>query len=372
MASPQIPSSMRAWQYSQTHGGLEKNLTLNNAAPLPPHDAKALGGDKVLVQVLAMSLNPIDYKFPELPVVGRLAIKKPASPGLDFSGKIVAPPATGHGEGGDPASALEPSTMVFGRLDTPTQFGTLAEFTVARRQVLAVVPEGVSAQDVACVGTAGLTAYQCIAPYVKRGEGSRVFINGGSGGTGSWGIQIAKALGCYVVTSCSGPNAELCKSLGADEVVDYTNEDVVEALRKRAGSTSASTSGNASHQPGPGKFDLIVDNVGSHAALYWHCHEYTTPEATYVQVGAEMSWRTGLDMASKSLWPGFLGGGKRKFHFLGCYGDATQLAEMGQWMREGKIRAVKDEVFRMEDAPKAIERLKTKHARGKVVVVVGE
>ncbi|EXJ89501.1 hypothetical protein A1O3_02568 [Capronia epimyces CBS 606.96] len=353
MASPQVPSTMRAWQYTQTHGGLERNLTLNTAAALPPHDAKTLGQDRVLVQILATSLNPVDYKFAELPVVGRLMIKKPASPGLDFAGRVAAP---GGGE-------LATSTLVFGRLDAPGQFGTLAEYTVARKQALAVLPEGVSAQDAACVGTAGLTAYQCIIPNVTRGQGTRVFINGGSGGTGVWGIQIAKAVGCYVVTSCSGRNVELCKSLGADEVLDYTSEDIVEVLRKKALSTS---------EANQGRFDLIVDNVGSHDTLYQHCHEFTTPEAKYVQVGMEVSWQAVLKLVSRSVWPGFLGGGKRRYQFLAVSGDATQLEEIGKWMHEGKVKAVSDEVFRMDDAPKAFEKLKTNHARGKIVVAVSE
>lgn len=366
---PVVPATMRAWQYTHTHGGLEKNLVLNDTTPLPAHwrDAKALGRDEVLVQVLAASLNPVDYKVPELPVVGRVAVKKPASPGQDFAGRVVA-----SGAGAD-SQAPAPSALVFGRIHGPSQHGTLAEYTVARRQALAVLPEGVGVQDAAGVGTAGLTAYQAIVPNVKKGQGSRVFINGGSGGTGVFGIQIAKALGCYVVTSCSGRNADLCKSLGADEVVDYTSEDVVEALRKKAVSTtSTSTSGGAPSPAKQGKFDLIVDNVGSHAALYWHCHDFTTPEAKYVQVGVEISLSSMLGLATKTLWPRFLGGGKRRYSFLNTYGDTKQLEEVGQWMREGKVKAVTEEVFRMEDAPKAFERLKTKHAKGKVVVAVSE
>ncbi|OQV10917.1 hypothetical protein CLAIMM_14838 [Cladophialophora immunda] len=373
--APALPPTMRAWQFTSTHGGLEKNLKLNGTAALPPHDAKALGRDRVLVKVVAAALNPVDYKIAELPVVGRLAIRTPSSPGLDFAGRVVAVGVDGGGGGGGgggaPSAEQEDSVqvqvgqMVFGRLDQPTRFGALAEYTVARRAGLAVVPEGVAARDAA--GSA------------RR---PRVFINGGSGGTGVWGIQIAKALGCRVVASCSGKNAELCRSLGADEVLDYTKEDVLGALKKMASSTGTPPTATATGATGgtagspdaddDQKFDLVVDNVGTADSLYWQCHHYTSPGAKYVQVGAGMSARAVLQLALKALWPGFLGGGKRKFHMMMVSSDPAQLAQIAQWMVQGKVKAVVDEVVPMEDAPRAFEKLKTGHARGKIVVAVSE
>lgn len=351
MATPSsIPATMRAWQFSSTRGGLEKNLQLNTAAKLPPHDARALGQDKVLVQVLAMAVNPVDYKLAELPLVGRFAIKKPSSPGLDFAGRVAAK--------GEADSPVEVGQLVFGRLDQPTKFGTLAEYTVARSATLAWVPEGVEIQNAACLGTAALTAYQCIEPNVKKGDGSRVFINGGSGGTGCWGIQIAKQLGCYVVTSCSGKNEQLCRSLGADEVLDYTKTDVLEALKESASFGQ--------------KFDLVVDNVGNSNALYWQCHRFTSPGAKYVQVGTKIGGTSGLSMVLKRIWPSFLGGGKRDYQIMMVQSDKGQLEQIGKWMLQGKVKPVVDQVFPMQDAPKAFERLKTSRAKGKIVVTVKE
>ncbi|KIW49693.1 hypothetical protein PV05_11347 [Exophiala xenobiotica] len=354
MAAPStqsIPSVMRAWQYSSTHGGLERNLVLNESAALPPHDDKALGKDKVLVQVLAASLNPVDYKFVELPLVGRMAVKTPACPGLDFAGRVVKPAP------GTATSEFPVGQLVFGRLAHPTSFGTLEDYTVVQTGQMAKIPTRVSVQDAACVGTAGLTAYECIVPNVKGGD--KIFINGGSGGTGVWGIQIAKAVGCHVATTCSGKNVQFCKDLGADEVIDYQSQNVVEALKK-----GVSESGR--------KFDLVVDNVGTLPALYWNCHHFTNPRAKYVQVGIEGSLHTVVDLVMRFLWPGFLGGGKRKLQMLTVKGSRKDLEGIGEWMSQGKVRAVQDQVLRMEDAPKAFERLKTHHARGKIVVTVGE
>ncbi|KAJ9607181.1 hypothetical protein H2200_008253 [Cladophialophora chaetospira] len=346
-SKPSIPSVMTAWHFTSAQGGLDKNLTLNTSAPLPSHDATSLGKDKVLVQVLATSLNPVDHKIVEIPVAGRFVVKTPASPGLDFAGRVAA---AGNETG------LKNGQLVFGRLDGPTQFGTLAEYTVAPKPGVAPLPEGLDPKDAACAGTAGLTAYQCIVPNIKRNAGDRVFINGGSGGTGTFGIQIAKAVGCYVTTSCSARNVELCKALGADEVIDYTKDDVVEAVKKSA--------------ENGGKFDLIVDNVGNSGKLYWQCHHFTSQQAKYVQVGAPASAYSALDMAMKFLWPGLIGGGKRQFQFWQVSSKPEQLEEIGRWMAEGKVKAVVEEVFSMQDARKAFEKLRTGRTKGKVVVVV--
>src|SRR5690349_11074773 len=85
-----IPSMMRAWQFSSTRGGIEKNLRLNNSAPVPAHDSRALGNDKVLVKIIAAGINPVDYKLAELPIIGRLLYRKDATPGSDFAGVIAA------------------------------------------------------------------------------------------------------------------------------------------------------------------------------------------------------------------------------------------------------------------------------------------
>ena len=213
------------------------------------------------------------------------------------------------------------------------------------------IPEGVEPVHAATVGVAGITAYQSIVPHVKKGES--IFINGGSGGTGVFGIQIAKAVGCHVTTSCSTANVELCKSLGAEEVVDYKKGNVVEALKKNGV-----------------KFDHIVDNVGTDPDLYWRCHEFTKPGALYVMVGGAPTWSGLSNGLKRKLIPGIFGGGKRKFTGFFPSPKIEDLEQVGVWMKEGKVRAVIDSKFKFEEAPKAFERLKTGRTRGKIVVEV--
>ena len=348
--APSIPATMKAWQYSQIKGGMEKNLKLNNAASLPAN-AKSLGTDQVLVQVLSTSLNPADYKFAEIPILSGLLIKKPASPVMDFSGRVVA---SGSNSNKVSSEDLKPGQLVFGVLDVPTPNGALAEYTIAPRAGCVPMPEGLSVDDAACIGTAALTAYQTLIPNIKSGD--RVFINGGSGGVGSFGIQLAKVKGCFVATTCSSANVDLCKSLGADQVVDYKSKDVVAELKKMQ------------------KFDLVVDNVGAPSELYWQAHNFTNAGTKYIQVGAGVSLGEFYSLFTRMLWPGFLGGGKRSFAFTTVSHNLDHYKEIAQWMAEGKVKALIDDVYGMEDKGpvRAFERLKTGRVKGKVVVRIAE
>ena len=273
MASPSIPTTMRAWQYSAVKSGLDKSLTFNDAAPLPADPSK-LPANTSLVQIFAASLNPVDYKLAELPVAGRFLAKTPAVPGYDFAGKVVA----------TSVPTLKAGQRVFGHVNQPAQHGVCAEYTSVQSQENVVpLPDSVNAEQGSTIGVAGLTAWQCIVPQLDdmegrmKGEGvkgKRIFINGGSGGTGVFGLQIAKALGAgKITTSCSTANVELCKSLGADEVIDYKEKDVVTALKEEVNNDF----------DGKG-YDLVVDNVGQPANLHKGADNFLKPSGKYVQV----------------------------------------------------------------------------------------
>lgn len=182
---------MRAWQWTQCNETLEKAISINESAPLPISKRPLAPGES-LIQVYAAALNPVDYKLAELPVVGRLAIPKPATPGLDFAGKVVQ-------VGSD--CNVKVGQMVFGKLEPKQQFGTLGEYIIGSKAGTIPLPNGVDTEQAATIGVCGLVTYQSLAPNVKPGD--RVLINGGSGGTGTFAVQIAKALGCYVTTTCS-------------------------------------------------------------------------------------------------------------------------------------------------------------------------
>ena len=274
MAAQNLPATMRASQWTTTHGGIEKNLKMNPTAPLPKN-ANNLPADHTLVKVLYTTPNPVDYKLADtLPFI----FSKPATPCLDFAGRVVA----------TTLPHLKPGELVFGATAPPV-FGAAAEYLIVGKSQLAPIPDGVDPKDAATMGIVGLTAYQTIAPFVKAG--SKVLINGGSGGTGTFGVQIAKALGCEVTTTCSGANVDLVKSLGADKVIDYRSEDVLTSL-KRSGT----------------QYDLIVDNVFATPDLYWNAHHYLKPSGHFVTIAGSPSINSIVTMAKIFLWPRVLGG----------------------------------------------------------------
>ncbi|KUJ10527.1 putative zinc-type alcohol dehydrogenase-like protein C16A3.02c [Mollisia scopiformis] len=335
--SPSV-STMKAWQYTTTKGGLEKNLKLNPSTPLPTPTP-----NQHLIQIIGVALNPVDYKLCELPLVTRFLVSKPATPCVDFAGCIVTP-ASG--------SDFKPGQLVFGVSgSSPLSGGALREFNVAGLGNVVAVPEGVDPLHACGVGVAGLTAYQSIVPRVKKG--GRVFINGGSGGVGAFGIQIAKVVGCHVTTTCSTRNVDLCKSLGADEVVDYTKGSIVQFFREKGW-----------------KFDHVVDNVGSNEELVWKCGDFLNPGVVFIKVSGDLSLHGMIDGFKRKVVPGALGGVKGKVEGFWPKPKAEDLDQIAEWMKEGKVKAVIDHTFSFEEAPKAFEKLKTGRARGKIVVDV--
>ncbi|KAH7084022.1 hypothetical protein FB567DRAFT_530440 [Paraphoma chrysanthemicola] len=336
-----LPSTMKAWQWSSCNDILENALTLNTTALLPTAKRPLTSGES-LIQVHAAALNPVDYKLAELPVVGRMAIPKPATPGLDFAGLVVD-----VGRDCD----VKVGQMVFGKLEPKQQFGTLGEYIVGSRAGTVPLPEGITAENAATLGVCGLVTYQSLASNVKAGD--RVFINGGSGGTGTFAIQIAKALGCHVTTTCSGANIALCKRLGADEVIDYRTSDVPSALSKRGQI-----------------YDMVLDNVGHDFELYWTSPSYTKPGAKYVQIGSQVSLAFIRDLAFRFLVPTSIGGGQRPFSFglaSTNFADFTRLVGL---VADKKVIPAVDEVFAFEDVGKAYAKLRTGRARGKFVIRV--
>ena len=343
--SSEIPPTMRAWQYTQTAGGLEENLVLKDDVHVPTLSPR-LGDNELLIEVLTASINPSDFKVAEMPLgIGRAVISCPATPAWDFCGRVVKTTNT--------VDNFRIGEIVFGRQHL-AQHGACGQYIVAPAKACASVPSGVDVDEAASIPCAGLTAYQTIAPNVQPGD--KVFLNGGSGGVGSFGIQIAKALGCHVTVSCSAAKAEQCKALGADDIIDYTAVDVCQALKERGQ-----------------VFKLAVDNVCLPAELYKAGDDYLLPDGKFVQVGGPLSV-SGLSSAmSRLLRPSFLGGGKRKFQFYTLMADQHQdLAVLGQMVADGKLKPVIDHAYEFEDAQNAFRDLRKGKTHGKLVIHVSE
>ena len=337
------PTTMKAWRYTSVVGGMEKNLKLETDVPLPP-----VGKNEVLVEVLSAGLNPADYKIPEIPYLGALAVRRPAVPCVDFCGgrrQVAGSGSGGDGDGDD-------DELVFGMAKFPGQHGVLTQYAPVPKSTIVSLPKGLTPEQGAGIYIAAFTAFVTISSYVK--QGGTVFINGGSGGVGTFGIQIAKLLGCRrVVASCSAANADLVESLGADEVLDYKMQDLVTTLAKDGL-----------------KYDVVLDYVGHPLDLHSHSVKFLKKDGVFVLIAGDPSnIKANMSLLASLLWPTFLGGTPRKFKMvaLGPVKEEDQRKVAG-WIGEGKLKVMVDSVFDFEQAPQAFEKLKAGRAKGKIVI----
>ena len=179
-----------------------------------------LNNDDVLIKVLATSVNPVDYKVRE--GHDKWGHRKfPVILGWDVSGVIERV--------GRDVKNFKAGDEVYARPDV-SRNGTYAEYVAVRASEIALKPRKLDHLQSAVIPLAGLTAYQGIFTHGKLQEGQRVLINGASGGVGVFAVQLAKWKGAYVIGAASGENIEFVNGLGADEVIDYQTEDVVDKL----------------------------------------------------------------------------------------------------------------------------------------------
>ncbi|GGY65189.1 NADPH:quinone reductase [Cellvibrio zantedeschiae] len=288
-------------------------------APIP-----AVGADEVLVKIHATSINPVDWKVREGYLQGFLAHKLPLVLGWDFAGEVAAL--------GTNVSEWKLGDAVYSRPDI-SRDGAYAEYIAVKASELARKPETVNWQQAAAVPLTALTAWQALYDMVNVQAGERVLIHAGAGGVGSFAIQLAKLRGAYVYTTASTRNVDLVKSLGADEVIDYTKNDFSQ-LRD---------------------LDVVFDTLGGDAlAKSWQ---------TLKQGGRLVSIISAPDAATAEqhqVTPFF------------CFvqPSAAQLTELARLIDAGKIQIIIDSVFALKDIAQAHEKSESGRARGKIVVQV--
>jgi NADPH:quinone reductase-like Zn-dependent oxidoreductase len=296
--------------------------------------------DQVLIQVRASSVNPYDWHFIRgTPSFIRLfaGIRAPKSRrlGADVAGIVEA--------AGCNVASLKPGDAIFG-----TATGSFAEYVCAPESSLALKPEGLSWEQAASVPLAGITALQGLRDKGGLGAGQRVLINGAAGGVGTFAVQIAKSLGARVTGVCSTRNVELLRSIGADDVVDYTQEDFLS---------------------GGQLYDLFFDLVGNSSLRA--CLGVLHPQGIYIGCGGGGPDRRSIELLGSVLhqaalapfvtqkMPGFLA----KMNTA----DLNFLADL---LRVGKIVPVIDNSYALQETASAIRYLEQGHARGKVVITV--
>lgn len=299
----------------------------------------ALEDDGVLVRVRAVSVNPADwYSLTGNPLPARLmgGLRRPKSElvGTDFAGVVE--------EVGKDFDGLEPGDEVFG-----ARTGVFAEYVFVKNAVVRK-PPNLTFEEAASVPIAGITALQGLRDRGRLQPGQKVLVNGASGGVGTFAVQVAKALGAEVTAVCSPRNVETARSIGADQVVDYTRDDFTRSGRR---------------------YDLLFDVAGSRS--WSELKRVVTRDATVViaGVGGVKSGLIGplghiVRMRVRSI-----GASQRCVFFIAKL-TREDMEVMRELLASGQVKPVIDRRYELGQLPDALRYLGEGHARGKIVVTV--
>ena len=303
--------------------------------------------DEMLVQVHAAGLNPIDTMIPKGTFKPFLQFQLPATLGSDLAGVVV--------EVGSRVTRFKTGDAVFASIfDLGT--GALAEFAVVPENVAALKPANLDFVQAASIPMVGLTSWQAFKDRADLKPGQKVFIPAGSGGIGTFAIQLAKHLGAKVGTTTSTGNVDLVQSLGADEVIDYKKQEFEEVLRNYD-AVLGTVRGDALQKSlrilKPKS--IIVSLIGPPDTAFARSRGMNI---IMVFVLWLLSWKMNRHAKKRGI----------EYSFLFVHPDGGQLAEIGELLKAGNIRPVIDKTFPFDQAKEALAYLEKGRAKGKVVV----
>jgi len=307
--------------------------------------------DQVLVRVRAASVNPADWHFMRgLPYLVRMinGLRRPRKAtvlGSDLAGQVEAV--------GKNVTRFRPGDEVFGRTraahrpDRRTEVATggCAEYACVSEDLLGLKPASLTFEQAAAVPLAALTALQALRDKGGVQPGQKVLINGASGGVGTFAVQIAKSFGAEVTGVCSAPNVDMVRSIGADQVIDYTQQDFTKSGQR---------------------YDLILDN-GDRSLP--DLRRALARKGTLVVIGGSAGrWIDGLGRANKAraLSP-FVSQRLRPFLTKWSKQDLHAVSDL---IEAGKVTPVIDQTYPLSQAREAMRYLEGGHARGKIVIIV--
>ena len=303
--------------------------------------------DEVLVEVHAAGVNLLDAKIRSGEFKLILPYRLPLILGHDVAGVVVK---VGKG-----VRQFKPGDEVYARPDD-FRIGTFAEFVPIKEASLALKPRGMTMEDAASIPLVGLTAWQALVERSGLKKGQKVFIQAGSGGVGTFAIQLAKHLGATVATTTSTANVALVKSLGADVVVDYKTQDFEDVLR------DCDVVLNSQDGKTLEKSLRVLKRGGKLISISG------PPDPEFGKAVAAPGFvRLVMRMLSSGV--------RRKAHRLGVgysflfmKASGSQLREITRLIEAGAIRPVVDRVFPFESTNEALAYVEAGRAKGKVVV----
>ena len=331
---------MRAYVLKH-YGGPEGSLLMDVPAPQPrPGD--------IIVNVRASGLNPVDFKFRRGKLRAILRPKLPFVLGNELAGEVVA--------AGRDVKRFGVGDRVFARV-AKDRAGAFAEQACVDEADAARMPRNLDFTAAAAVPLAALTALQALRDELHVQPGQKVFISGGAGGVGTFAIQIAKWLGAHVTTTASKRGEALVRSLGCDEVIDYTTQDISKAGRQ---------------------FDAGFDLIGGKTLE--QMFEVMKPGTRIVSVAAMPEPQTairdlgGSPALSTVFWLisyGIRSRARRagvSYRYLFMHPSGTDLAQLAELIEQGKLQAVVDRTYPFAQITEALDYVESGRAKGKVVV----
>jgi NADPH:quinone reductase-like Zn-dependent oxidoreductase len=303
--------------------------------------------DEILVQVHAVGLNPIDYMIPKGTFKAILELRLPATLGSDLAGVVV--------EVGSRVTRFKQGDAVFASI-FETGGGALAEFAIVPEKAAALKPENLDFVQASSIPMVGLTSWQALKERAHLKPGQKVFIPAGSGGIGTFAIQLAKFLGATVGTTTSTGNVDLVRSLGADEVIDYKKQKFEEVLRDYdavLGTVRGDSLEKSLRILKPKS--TIISLIGPPDAAF----------ARARRMNLFMVFLFGL-LSRKMIRNARMCG--VEYSFLFGHPDGQQLAEIGELLKTERIRPVIDKVLPFVQAKDGLAYLEKGRTKGKVVI----
>lgn len=298
----------------EQYGGVEE--LIEKGLPKP-----VIEDNQVLIEMHATSINPIDWKVREGYMKEGMSFNFPLILGWDATGVVS--------EVGENVTKFKVGAEVFAR--PAMENGTYSEYVAVEEDLVALKPQNVSFEEAASVPLAGLTAWQCIVDFGKIKAEDKVLIHADSGGVGSFGIQIAKVFGAYVLSTASGKNEAFLKELGVDEFINYETTDFTDVVKDA---------------------DVVVDTMGG--GILQKSLDVVKPGGRLVSIAGQPDAEKAKanHITAESLW---------------LNPNGKQLAELGELMEKGKVNTHIGHTFPLtaEELREAHELSATHHATGK-------
>ena len=311
----------------------------------------ALEENQILIKAYSSSFNPIDFKIVrgDFKAMGKVTF--PIGTGRDVSGIIE--------EIGKNIKKFKKGDKVYSRVNE-SHVGTMAEYVVSNIKDTALIPSNLSFDESASIPLVGLTTYQALEDIAKLSKGEKILIHAGSGGIGTFAIQLAKHLGAHVTTTTSTKNISFVKGLGADKVIDYTSENY---LNEGA------------------VFDVVFDTLGGEHTL--NSFKVIKNEGRVISISGAIDGATAEQFGLNKFIRMILAFQARKvtraaskknamYRLLFMSPNGEQLKKIAKLYESGEIKPIIDKTYNFSEAIQALEYLSKGHARGKVIVKIRE